>query len=195
MAFEKLAPYIDVIEQGLKDHKSPRAIAKELGQDGLDSTIQRYKTAVWGLKDLVSDAKEARAEKHEANRNAAVEEIVNTLDLINLGKLRAKQLLAVNLGDEFAVSGSEEKHKLTLGSASIYWPIGTRMMTDSVKLEMELSADDPESRKASAMESWADTRLAILGAVDDDPEAKQRIIEALERRRRDPVYAGSGDLG
>jgi hypothetical protein len=194
MAFEKIAPYIDVIEQGFRDHKSPRAIAKELGQDGLDSTIQRYKAAIWDLKGLVKDAKKKRAKKLEARRDEAVDEIVDTLDLINLGKLRAKQLLSVNLGDEFAVS-NDEVHKLTLSSASIYWPIGTRMMTDSVKLEMELSGDDPESRKASAMDSWADTRLAILGAVDDDPEAKQRIIEALERRRRDPVYAGSGDLG
>ena len=158
MAFEKLAPYIDVIEQGLKDHKSPRAIAKELGQDGLDSTIQRYKTAVWGLKDLVSDAKVVRAEKHEAKRNAAVEEIVNTLDLINLAKRRSKQLMSVDLGEEFAVQDGET-HQLTLGSASIYWPTGSRMMVDAVKLELELSGDDPESRKATALESLSEAEL------------------------------------
>jgi hypothetical protein len=173
MAFEKLAPYIDVIEQGLKDHKSPRAIAKELGQEGLDSTIQRYKTAVWCLKDLVSDAKEIRAEKHDSKRSEAVEEIVNTLDLINLSKRRAKCLLLVELGEEFAVSDGEN-HKLTLGSASIYWPIGTKMMADAVKLELELSGDDPESRKASALEDLSDAQLRqiIEATTEKEPESK-----------------------
>ena len=159
MAYEILAPYIDLIEKGFEDKKSPRTIAKEIGQPGLYSTINRYKTAVWNLKDMVVEAKQKRAKKLEARRDKAVDEIVNTLDLINLGKLRAKQLLSVNLGDEFAVSGSEEMHKLTLGSASVYWPIGTKMMSESVKLEMELSGDDPESRKASALESLSDSEL------------------------------------
>ena len=170
MAFEKLAPYIDQIEQGFKDKKSPREIAKDLGQPGLHVTIHRYKTAVWNLKDLVSDAKEKRAEKHDTKRNAAVDEVVDTLDLINLGKLRAKQLLSVCLGDEFAVSDGET-HKLTLGSASIYWPIGTRMMAESVRLELELSGDDPESRKASALEDLSDAQLrAIVAAAEAPPE-------------------------
>ncbi|MDD5527215.1 MAG: hypothetical protein PHE11_07425 [Candidatus Omnitrophica bacterium] len=165
MAFEKLAPYIDQIERGFKDKKSPREIAKELGQPGLHVTIHRYKTAVWNLKDLVSDAKEKRAEKHDTKRNAAVDEIVNTLDLINLGKLRAKQLMSINLGDEFDTG--EGTHKLTLGSASVYWPIGTRMMSESVRLEMELSGDDPESRKASALEDLSDAQLrAIVAATE-----------------------------
>ena len=165
MAFEKLAPHIDQIERGFKDKKSPREIAKELGQPGLHVTIHRYKTAVWNLKDLVSDAKEKRAEKHDTKRNAAVDEIVNTLDLINLGKLRAKQLMSINLGDEFDTG--EGTHKLTLGSASVYWPIGTRMMSESVRLEMELSGDDPESRKASALEDLSDAQLrAIVAATE-----------------------------
>jgi hypothetical protein len=164
MAFEKLAPHIDQIEQGFKDKKSPREIAKDLGQPGLHVTIHRYKTAVWNLKDLVSDAKEKRAEKHDTKRDAAVDEIVNTLDLINLGKLRAKQLMSINLGEEFDTG--EGTHRLTLGSASVYWPIGTRMMSESVRLEMELSGDDPESRKASALEELSDAQLrAIIEAT------------------------------
>lgn len=51
------------------------------------------KKAVWDLKDIVADAKELRAEKHESRRNEAIDEIVRTLEVINLGKLRAKQLL------------------------------------------------------------------------------------------------------
>ena len=195
MAFGTLAPFIDLIEKGFGDKKSPRTIARELGQPGLYSTINRYKAAVWDLRDLVNEAKEVRAQRHDDARNKAKDEIVNTLDVVNLGKLRAKQLLDVSLGDMFAVSDGT-MHALTLGSASVYWPIGSRMLFECAKLELELSGDDGESRMAEAMESFEDTRLAILEALDDDPEAKQKLIEALlERRRRSSLHHGSGALG
>jgi hypothetical protein len=195
MAFGTLAPFIDLIEKGFGDKKSPRTIARELGQPGLYSTINRYTAAVWDLRDLVNEAKEVRAQRHDDARNKAKDEIVNTLDVVNLGKLRAKQLLDVSLGDMFAVSDGT-MHALTLGSASVYWPIGSRMLFECAKLELELSGDDGESRMAEAMESFEDTRLAILEALDDDPEAKQKLIEALlERRRRSSLHHGSGALG
>jgi len=173
MAFEKLAPYIDFIEESFKKKKSPRAIANELGQPGLYSTINRYKAAVWGMKDLVGEAKEERASKHDEKRKEAVQEVVSTLELIELGKLRAKQLMSVNIGDEFDVSDGQ-KHKLTLGSASIYWPIGMQVARDAAKLEMELVGDDPESRKANALESLSEAELdarlkealAIIGEAE-----------------------------
>ena len=187
MAFEKLAPYIDEIEQGLKDKKSPRAIAKELGQPGLDSTIQRYKTAVWNLSDLVSDAKEVRAVKHEACRNEAIDEIVNTLEVINLGKLRARQLLRLELGQDYTTAEGEPR-TLSWGSAAIYWQAGQRMICDLSKVELDLSGDDNESRMAEVMESFEETRLAILEVVDENPEMKAKLIEVLmERRRRNSV--------
>ncbi|MEI8002774.1 MAG: hypothetical protein WCG94_00395 [Methanothrix sp.] len=190
MAFAKLAPYIDEIEQGLKDKKSPRTIAKELGQPGLDSTIQRYKTAVWNLRELVSDAKEVRALKHEACRNEAIDEIVNTLDVINLGKLRARQLLRLELGQDYTTAEGEPR-KLSWGSAVIYWQAGQRMICDLSKTELDLSGDDGESRMADAMEAFEETRLAILEAVDDEPVAKEKIVNALlERRRRNSVQHG-----
>jgi hypothetical protein len=195
MAFGTLAPFIDLIEKGFGDKKSPRTIARELGQPGLYSTINRYKAAVWDLRDLVNEAKEVRAQRHDDARNKAKDEIVNTLDVVNLGKLRAKQLLDVSLGDMFAVSDGK-MHALTLGSASVYWPIGSRMLFECAKLELELSGDDAESRMAEAMESFEDIRLAILEVLDDDPEAKQKLIEALlERRRRNSLHHGSGALG
>jgi hypothetical protein len=177
MAFESIAEYIDQVEEGFGRKESPASIAKRLGIPEKAKTIRRYKIAVWDLKDLVSDAKEKRAEKHDIKRDAAVDEIVNTLDLINLGKLRAKQLMSINLGDEFDTG--EGTHRLTLGSASIYWPIGTKMMADSVKLEMELSGDDPESRKASALESLSeaevDKRLAeLLDIIDSSKTDKDK---------------------
>lgn len=160
MAYEKLAPHLDIIELGFKNKKSSRTIAAEIGQPGLYSTIQRYKTAVWNLKGIVAEAKAKVAikVKNKPLRDKAVDEIVDTLELINLGKRRAKQMLSVELGEKFAVSEGED-HKLTLGSASIYWPIGTKMMVDSVKLELELSGDDPESRKATAIESLSEAEL------------------------------------
>jgi hypothetical protein len=193
MAFGSLAPFIDLIEKGFGDKKSPRTIARELGQPGLYSTINRYKAAVWDLRDLVDEAKEVRAQRHDDARDKAKDEIVNTLDVVNLGKLRAKQLLDVNLGDLFAVSDGT-MHALTLGSASVYWPIGSRMLFECAKLELELSGDDAESRLALAMESWEETRLAIMKAVEDDPKSKEKIIAALEQERRSDLCSRSGHL-
>lgn len=178
MAFKSIASYIDQIEAGFANKESPAAIAKRLSIPGKAKTIARYKTAVWDLKDLVADAKEVRAEKHESQRNQAVDEIVSTLEVINLGKLRAKQLLSVNLGDEFEVSDGET-HRLTLGSASIYWPTGTRMLSECARLELELSGDDPESRKATALEFLSEAELdarlkellAILDKAGSYPES------------------------
>lgn len=170
MAFETLAPYIDQIEKGFEAKQSSRCIATALGRPGLSSTIRRYKAAVWDLKDLVADGKEIRAARHDAKRSKAVEEIVDTLEVINLGKLRAKQLLSISLGDEFEVSDGS-KHRLTLGSASMYWPIGTRMLADVAKLEMELGGDDPESRKAQAIEGLGESELRKILACLDSTEA------------------------
>jgi hypothetical protein len=177
MAFESIAEYVDQIEEGFGKKESPASIARRLGIPEKAKTIARYKEAVWNLKDIVKDAKDKRAKKHEERRDKAVDEIINTLDLINLAKRRSKQLMSVNLGDEFAVSDGE-MHQLTLGSASIYWPIGSKMMVDSVKLELELSGDDPESHKASAIESLSEAELdarlkellATLGAAGSYPE-------------------------
>lgn len=195
MAFEILAPHIDFIEKALKDKKSPRAIASELGEPGLYSTIWRYKTAVFDLNKEASLAwKQERAKSHEQRLEEGKVEIINTLEVINLGKLRARQLLGLNLKDDYETAEGEPR-KLSWGSAVIYWQAGQRMICELSKAELEISGDDPESRKAEAIESWADTRLAILGAVDNDPETKEKLIDALEQKRRSPVYAGSGDLG
>ena len=76
MAFKSIATYVDQIEAGFKDKESPAAIAKRLGIPEKAKTIARYKTAVWDLKDIVANAKEVRAEKHESRRNEAIDEIV-----------------------------------------------------------------------------------------------------------------------
>jgi hypothetical protein len=44
-------------------------------------------------------------------------------------------------------------------------------------------------------ESWADTRTAILLAVDNDPKAKAAICDALEHRRRHALRPEAGCVG
>jgi hypothetical protein len=127
---------------------------------------------------MVVEAKQKRAKKFEERRDKAVDEIVNTLELINLAKLRSKQLMSTDLGEEFEISDGET-HKLTLGSASVYWPIGTKMLYDVVRIEMELSGDDPESRKANAIESLSeaeiDARLSeLLNIIDSSKTDKDK---------------------
>jgi hypothetical protein len=168
-SFESIAPYLEQIESGFKDKISPEAIAKSLCIPDKARTIRRYKIAVWDLKDLVSESKEERAQKHDSKRESAKEEIINTLDLINLGKKRSRELLSINLGDEFETG--EGTHKLTLGAASVYWPIGTKMLNEVARLEMELAGDDPESRKADAIESLT------------EKEIDARLIELTELSR------------
>jgi hypothetical protein len=195
MAFEKLAPHIDFIEKALGEKKSPRAIANELGDPGLYTNIWRYKVAVFDLNKEASLAwKLERAKSHEQRLDEGKAEIVNTLEVINLGKLRAKQLLGLEIGSPYETAEGEPR-SLSFGSAVIYWQAGQKMICDLSKAEMELGGDDPESRKADAMQDWADTRLALLGAVDDDPKAKQKLIAALEQRRRSSLCSGSRDMG
>jgi hypothetical protein len=45
------------------------------------------------------------------------------------------------------------------------------MLSDVVKLEMELSGDDPESRKASALENLGESELREILSVLDATEA------------------------
>ena len=60
----------------------------------------------------------------------------------------------------------------------------------SMVLEFAKPSEGPQPN-----ESWADTRLAILRAVDDDQEAKEKLIAALEQKRRPALHSRSSDLG
>lgn len=183
MAFEVLAPHIDLIEKCLIEKKSPRAIAEELGDPGLWQSIRRYKKAVFDLNKEANIAwKEERAKTYEARIEAGKAEIVNTLEVINLGKLRAKQLLSLNLNDDYKTADDEQK-KLSLGSAAIYWQAGQKMICELSRAELELSGDDGESKKADALLEWSETRSSILKAADNDPEAKEALIKILQERR------------
>lgn len=162
MAFENISRHIDFIEQALNEKKSPRAIANELGEPGLYSTIWRYKKAVYDLNKEAGIAwKKERAKSYDERLEQGKAEIIDTLEVINLGKLRARQLLGLELGQEYETAEGEKRH-LSLGSAAIYWPTGQRMICDLSKAEQELAGDDPESRKAQAIESLSDAELEKL---------------------------------
>jgi hypothetical protein len=162
VTFGVITPYIDEIEKGFSDNKGAKKIADELGIPEKWRTIQRYKIAVWNMKDLCSDARDVRAAKHEEARNVAVQELVENMDMIALAKVRARELLGISIGDEFDTV-SDGKHKLTLSSGAQYWPIGLRLFTDAARLEMELAGDDPQSKSA-------DTLLELVNAVEDTKE-------------------------
>ena len=170
MAFDVIQPFIAQIEAGLAAKKSPRQIAKELGIPKSYNTIREYKIAVFDIGRKAGEAwRIEQAKGHDERKAAGVAEIVDTLEVLNLGKLRARQLLQVSLGDTFEVADGQV-HKLTLGSASVYWPAGVDMLQKCAKLELEILGDDPESRKADAMKGMSDEEL------------EERINELLQLR-------------
>lgn len=170
MAFEKIQPHIATVEAGLAAGKSLRAIANEIGLPGAYNTIREYKIAVFDIGKTAGEAwRIEQAKGHDERIAQGVAEIVDTLEVLNLGKLRARQLLQVSLGDEFEVADGQV-HKLTLGSASVYWPAGVDMLQKCAKLELEILGDDPESRKADAMKGMSDEEL------------EERINELLQLR-------------
>ena len=176
MAFERLAAHIDFIEKSLANKMSPRAIAKELGEPGLYQTIQRYKTAVFDLnKEATAAWRQERAKSHEARLEEGKATIVDSLEVINLGKLRAKQLLALEHGQDYETAQGEER-KLSWGSAVIYWQTGQKMICELSRAEAEIAGEDPESRKATAIESLSeaeiDARLIELAECASTPKAR-----------------------
>lgn len=176
MAFESIAAYIDQIEQGFLDKESPAAIAKRLGILEKAKTIQRYKVAVWDLKDLVAESREERAEKHDSKREAAKVEIIKTLDLIEKIKWRANQHLDWNPGDTYKSTNEDgqESNRIASPGQVIHWHSqATEMAAKAAKMELELAGEDPESRKADALQDLSDAQLrAIIEATDIPTESK-----------------------
>lgn len=164
MAFEKLAPYIDIIEQGFQAKKSPRVIATEIGQPGLYSTINRYKNAVWNMKDLVAESKEMRAANHEARREEAKIEIIKSLDLIEKIKMRAWQHLDWLPGMTYETA--DGPRVVTPGQAITWHHQAADMTAKALKAELELAGDDPQSKVAGSFLELIE--LADRGAGRED---------------------------
>ena len=162
MAFESIAEYIDQIEEGFGHKESPASIAKRLDIPEKAKTIRRYKIAVWDLKDLVAESKEERAAHHDSRRESAKIEIIKSLDLIEKIKMRAWQHLDWQVGDEYGSvneNGQPVNRKASPGQVINWHHQAADMATKALKAELELAGDDPESKKAGAMQSWVDLML------------------------------------
>jgi hypothetical protein len=192
--FESIRDQIPEIERRLLAKESPLKISRELNIP--KTIIYDYKRYCFNLQgEAAKDWAEEQKKGHDERMAAGKEDIINTLELLNLAKKRAQYLLGLELGSAYKLADGEEK-ELSLASAALYWQQGQQMTCDIVKSELLLQGEDGVSRIADAMEEMEGTRLAILEAVDDDPEAQQKIVDAImERRRRNPLLASTGNLG
>ncbi|MDQ1261805.1 MAG: hypothetical protein QG575_986 [Euryarchaeota archaeon] len=192
--FESIAEDIPEIEARLLKGHRPSRIARDLGIP--KTIIYDYKRLRFNIQVAATEEwSEEQKKGHEERLAAGKAKIIDSLELLNKAKARAEFLVDLELGSPYKLADGEEK-ALSLGSAALYWRQGQQMTCEIIKAELELSGDDGVSRMAEAMASFEDTRLAILEAVDDDPEAKQKLIEALlERRRRNSLHHGTGALG
>jgi len=166
MAFESLSEYLDQIEDLLSQGNSPRAVARALNIPSKYQTIARYKKAVFDMPGAARVAWQEEKQKTTSDRlDEGVARIVDSLELLNLAKLRAYQLMERDIGGEYQTSKGESRN-LSLGSASIFWQTGQKMACETIRMEQEISGDDPETRKADALgslsESEIDERLAGL---------------------------------
>ena len=166
MAFESIADYIPEIEKQLAKGHSPNAIAKALGIPKKRMTIQRFKSEVF---DISEAAKTAWEEEKKRSREERLEEgkarIIDDLEGLNLAKLRGVQLLELDIGDPYKTAGDDATKELSLGSVAIYWDMGTKILTQAVRQSQEIAGDDPESRKADALEGLGEPDLRKLRAI------------------------------
>ncbi len=193
MAFESITEFIPEIDRRLAMRESPLKIARALGLS--KSIVYQYKSERFNISSpAMAEWSEEQEKAHEQRLEEGKAKIIDSLELLNTAKTRAQYLLALDLGSRYKLAGGEEK-ELSLASAALYWQMGQKMACEIIRQELEISGDDSASRAAEAMKSWGDTRLAILSAVDNDPQAKAAIIAALEQRRRSPLCPRSGDMG
>lgn len=153
MAFRAIEPYLDAIEQGLMNGESPESIAKRLGIPEKAKTIRRYRDREFNPRKIAREVWAVEQSKPPEQRIAEGKvPIVDTLEVVNLAKLRAMQLLRLEVGTQYKTASGAEREMTWLSVAS-YWHTGARMICDLAKIEMELTGDDAESRKADA---WVD---------------------------------------
>ncbi|MDD2756871.1 MAG: hypothetical protein PHS80_15265, partial [Methanothrix sp.] len=125
---------------------------------------------------------EERAANHDSRRESAKIEIIKSLDLIDKIKMRAWQHLDWQVGDEYGSTnenGQPVKRKASPGQVINWHHQATDMAAKALKAELELAGDDPESRKAGALESLTeaeiDARLKeVLGIIDSSKTDKDK---------------------
>lgn len=166
MEFESIAGYLDKIETLLVQDMSPALIAAQLGIPEKQKTIYRYKKKVFDFKQAATEEwSEEKQKGHEERLKAGKDRIIDNYEFLNKLKLKADYLLDFAVGDSY--KSSKGQGVMTPGSlAEIYSKAG-QIGTSAIKAEQELAGDDPESRKASAMDGLNESDLsAILGCLD-----------------------------
>lgn len=166
MAFESIAEDIDQIEKLLAVGESPAAIARHLKNPKKAQTIRRYKAQVFDINHAAVEAWEVEKAKPPSERfEAGKARIIDDLEGLNLAKLRGVQLLELEIGSPYKTSGDDTEKFLSLGSAGIYWDLGTKILCMAVKQSREIAGDDPESRKADALEGLGESELRGLREI------------------------------
>jgi hypothetical protein len=100
-------------------------------------------------------------------------QIIDNYEFLNKAKLNAATLLDLKIGYKYKVSkdGKTISRILTPSSLAEIQDRAVRMGTAAIKAEIELAGDDPESRKAEAIEqTWA----ALVKKVYEEDNLKGR---------------------
>jgi len=162
--FSTIEPYLDTINELLAIGDSPEQIARKLGIPAKARTIRRYKEEVFENKKAAIEAWEIEKSKPAEQRiQEGKIKIIETLEVINLAKLRALQLLELEPGMTYKTVTGEDR-TMSWGVLSGYWQTGAKMICDLARVEREIVGEDPESRKADA---WIDL-VDLLTAQNDE---------------------------
>ena len=166
MAFEVIADDLERIEKLLAAGENPKSIARYLNAPEKAQTIRRYKAQVFDLNKAAVQAWEVEKTRPPSERfEEGKARIIDDLEALNLAKLRGVQLLELDIGSPYKTAGGDKEKSLSLGSAGIYWDLGTKILTQAVKQSREIAGDDPESRKADALEGLGEPDFRKLRAI------------------------------
>jgi hypothetical protein len=171
MAYESISEYIDKIEDLLSKDLSPQAIANQLGIPEKWRTIHRYKKRVFDFRQAAADDWAVEKQKgHEERFNRGKDRIIDNYEFLNRLKLKADRLLDFDVGDTYtkqSKDGEETTGIITPHALSEIYAKAGQIGSAAIKAEQELSGDDPESRKASALEDLGEADLrAVIAAVE-----------------------------
>jgi len=163
MAYESILGYIDKIEDLLTKGLSPQAIASQLGIPEKWRTIYRYKKDVFDFKEFASEEWSVEKQKsHEERFRAGKDRIIDNYEFLNKLKLKADALLDFKAGDTYRKTdknGVEVKGIITPYSLSEIYAKAGQIGTAAIKAEQEMAGDDPESRKANALDFLSEDEL------------------------------------